>query len=741
MPSNGPEPSRGKRSVATRLLVAVLMASWLVGGVDGLFVATPSSRPLVVLFAVMLSSIIGVAVGAVLWLAVTVLSRLPRLAPLLARVDEPAKPLPRQVVLHVYGYAISVIAIVAATAGVAKVAYPLLFDLQETELATVLAGAGVVLVAAGALVVMPALTSLVARVLERLDQEEKLSRPPAWLLAALVVVPLFMGTIALLRDYGPMLDEGRDVLAAILLLAATVQLLLVRRGAWLAQRWVALAAVVLAPLSATVGVLAYSPTAADAERAVLASLGARLVRRASDVDGDGASPFLEGEDCAPFDHTRRPGVMDIPGNQKDEDCDGADAKLAVVTSRARQKARYADVLTKDQIRKYNIVWVVIDAVRADHVPTLGYDKPTMPFIDELAKESWLFSRAYSQSSATALSFPSMLSGANPAMLKWQRTRKRPDVVDTELMLAERLKALGYDTALFMTEYTSTRFKGLQQGFDHVGVLALDKATKRQWKERRGAIATAQAIDYLANAAPGPKPQKPLFMVVYYPDPHAPYVRHKDIDSSAFSTDAVGDYDTELRFADAHLKVFIEQLKARPGVWEDTILVVLSDHGEEFEEHGGKRHALTCHVESVHVLLLVRIPGQKPQRIDARVGLVDVAPTVLELVGAPRGGGIISGQSLLIPGLTPEAVDPQRPLFCSVVSQKKKQKPFLRRSVRIGDLALLEDVHNGSYALYDTAADKGELNDLSQSPEYAQTVAVFRKLLKTNLGGNLTDFAK
>ncbi|MBK8942311.1 MAG: sulfatase-like hydrolase/transferase [Polyangiaceae bacterium] len=81
---------------------------------------------------------------------------------------------------------------------------------------------------------------------------------------------------------------------------------------------------------------------------------------------------------------------------------------------------------------------------------------------------------------------------------------------------------------------------------------------------------------------------------------------------------VGDYDTELAFADQQIRALVETLKARPSLWENTVLVVTADHGEEFGEHGGDRHAVTCYDEVVHVPLFVRVPGVPGQRVEQRV---------------------------------------------------------------------------------------------------------------------------
>ncbi|RLB60424.1 MAG: hypothetical protein DRI90_13770, partial [Deltaproteobacteria bacterium] len=396
--------------------------------------------------------------------------------------------------------------------------------------------------------------------------------------------------------------------------------------------------------------------------------------------------------------------------------------------------RFSDRLSGEQQRHYNVVWVIIDAIRADHVQSLGYDKATMPNFDKLASESLLFSRAYSQSSATVLSFPSMFTGSYPATLHWEMSNKRIQPVASSVTVAERFKKAGYTTGLILSEHTKKYFVGIQQGYDEVITLKLAKNTKQLWKERRSPIALSKAIEYIAEKAPGAKARSPFFLTVYFPDPHSPYKRHADVDSSNFATGPIGNYDTELAFSDRYLGQLITHLKDRPKVWDDTIFVVVADHGEEFGEHGGTRHARSCHIESVHVPLLIRIPGIAPKKLDAPVALIDVLPTLIECTGIARDGGMLHGHSLLIPALTDHA-ELDRPIFCSVVSQKGRIK-FFRRSVRQKHFALLNNVGTGRETLFDMAQDPEEKTNLAASRQHADELKRLRALLRATRTGNL-----
>ena len=126
-------------------------------------------------------------------------------------------------------------------------------------------------------------------------------------------------------------------------------------------------------------------------------------------------------------------------------------------------------------------------------------------------------------------------------------------------------------------------------------------------------------------------------MAHFDDVHHPYRAHLGRSVPSFPSPnrniaaydrCIANFDNMLRFLTSHLK--------QAGVWDDTIVILTADHGEEFGEHGGAIHSLTCYVESVHVPLIVRIPGFKPQRISSRVALTDLAPTLIEAMSLPGG---------------------------------------------------------------------------------------------------------
>ncbi|NUP10441.1 MAG: sulfatase-like hydrolase/transferase [Polyangiaceae bacterium] len=735
----GPARSRDGYIRRVHPVAGFVLAGWVFGALEGALTPPSKSRALVILFAAVFGSIFGSLVGAVLWLASIGLRRIGPLRRAVARLAWLADGSEGRSdrLLTIYSFAASALVVSAVATAGASFLFARLFELQEQDLVRGLAVVVVSIVAIGGLIGSFFVGFALRRGARFLARKKWLPVPaPAWALyLAFVTLPLFLGIYPFMRKHGGMLGIVRDGTLVVLMIAAGVQgVLLLRRVPDRAARLVTSAVAAVALLAALlVGFSRRGPVVGAAELSPVASLGARAARFMTDVDRDGSSSMFGGLDCAPFNRARAPGRAEIPGNGVDEDCNGSDT---TTTAALENAVRFSDALQPKQIKNYNVVWVIVETVRADHVSAIDYDRPTFPYLAKLAKESLLFTDAYSQSSGTVISIPSMLSGMDPGMAEWTRQRNHPQLLPQELLLAERLKAKGYNTGFVLDVYLKNNFLSIQRGFDQLLLAEPDNQNKNN-RPRRNLFSTAKAAEFLART----KPDEPFFLVVYYPDPHAPYTRHKDVDNSKFEKSDLGDYDSELAFADQQIRALVEMLKARPSVWDKTIFVMNADHGEEFQEHGGVRHAISCHDEVLHVPLLMRIPGIAASRIDARVGLIDVVPTILEMLGARDDTSRLSGRSLLIPALRPEQVEATRPLFCTIPSITDKYGTFFRRAVRTGDYTLLQDVNEGTYSLFDAKTDRGEQRDLSQSPEHAATFDSLKQLLEVSRTGNLRDHTK
>jgi arylsulfatase A-like enzyme len=296
-------------------------------------------------------------------------------------------------------------------------------------------------------------------------------------------------------------------------------------------------------------------------------------------------------------------------------------------------------------RRPNVVVVLVDTLRADHLPTYGYPRATAPFLDSLARDGVVFENAWSTSSWTAPAAASLFTSLYPQEHGVvhgldRRADGAPGgdrrlvnrIPDGEQTLAEMFKAAGYRTLGVSDNAHVSRETGFHQGFDE-----FESATG----------ATAERLhkwvrDHRAQMAAGP-----YFLYVHYVEPHEPYLP-RDPWYSEFARDGrahpthakyVDAYDSEIRSLDDGLA----RLYRACGWADDTVVIVTSDHGEEFGDHGGGGHAHSLYSEVLRVPLLVHgLPGAVARRIDEPVSLVDVLPTLRELAGGaadPRAEGV------------------------------------------------------------------------------------------------------
>jgi len=171
---------------------------------------------------------------------------------------------------------------------------------------------------------------------------------------------------------------------------------------------------------------------------------------------------------------------------------------------------------------------------------------------------------------------------------------------------------------------------------------------------------------------------------------------------------------------------IEKLK-EANVWDNTVLIVTADHGEEFGEHGGTIHSRTCYEEVTHVPLFLRIPNAGAKRIQSPVALLDIVPTLLEMLDKENATANLDGQSLLVPLYEPNDVDQNRPLFCTIYQVMSGRPKFFTRSVRRGKWSLFEESYTGRVELYNHANDHKERVNLAAEPGFVPVVSDLRHL--------------
>ncbi|MFN7941454.1 MAG: sulfatase [Thermoanaerobaculia bacterium] len=313
----------------------------------------------------------------------------------------------------------------------------------------------------------------------------------------------------------------------------------------------------------------------------------------------------------------------------------------------------------------NVVVYLVDTLRADHLGCYGYARPTSPRVDAFAREAALFTGARAQSSWTRPTVASIVTGLYPPTHgAMDRANRIPDAATT---LAERLRALGYATAFVTTNAnTSARF-GFAQGVDDF----------RYMQERRNSagfhVASAKVTEWALPWLERRDRERPFLLFLHTTDPHAPYLPPEEFRRRLAADVADPDlglrrtlaklqsgklpaaellpqeihlYDAEIAANDDSFGELLDFL-ARQGLLDDSIVVFVADHGEEFLEHGKVEHGKTLYEEQLRVPLLVRLPRGESggRRIDGTAEQVDLVPTILEAIGAPADPAL-PGRSLL-----------------------------------------------------------------------------------------------
>lgn len=332
----------------------------------------------------------------------------------------------------------------------------------------------------------------------------------------------------------------------------------------------------------------------------------------------------------------------------------------------------------------SVILVSIDSLRADHCSAYGYraafapDLPTTPFLDRMASEGLLCEQGIAATSWTLPSHVSLLTGLG-CVEHGVRTRQErmPSSVEP---LAERFARAGYATAGFFSGPFLHPVWGFARGFQrYEGVVdysmsfdSLASEEKGSLREVHGASHTDAlcservvdaAIDWLGEIE---GEGEPFFLFLHLWDPHYDYAPPVElataydpdydgtVDGSDFmAKDKVWEgrdlehlkalYDAEIRYTDDQLARLWSRVEAM-GLADHAVLVITSDHGEEFYEHGHKGHQRTLYEESVRVPMVFWAPDEIPagSRISAQTGLVDIYPTLLDLCGVEQPSGLTGG---------------------------------------------------------------------------------------------------
>jgi arylsulfatase A-like enzyme len=324
---------------------------------------------------------------------------------------------------------------------------------------------------------------------------------------------------------------------------------------------------------------------------------------------------------------------------------------------------------------------MVDTLRADRLSAYGYTGIRTPHVDALAADGIRYAKNFAQASWTRPSVATILTGLYPSSHgAVHKADLLPDRVDT---IAEALNFFGYRTVGFPNNVNVSESFNFQQGFQEYHYLApalffgaTEAAAKltlynglRLVRERFFArrvsvehyyqpanVVTDRVLEWIDTNRDGP----PFFLYAHYMDPHDPYMVHP-FNGEGYARVALPNpppdlalrlsavYDGEVRYLDEHLGRLVAGLRER-GFYDDTIIVLTSDHGEEFHEHGGWWHGTTLYDEQTHVPLVVKPArgGARGVVVETMTTHLDVAPTILAAVGAPVPP-VMQGQVLALDG--------------------------------------------------------------------------------------------
>ena len=347
-----------------------------------------------------------------------------------------------------------------------------------------------------------------------------------------------------------------------------------------------------------------------------------------------------------------------------------------------------------------VILISIDTLRADRLPAYGYQKVRTPNIDAFAAQSVLFERAYAHAPQTLPAHASILSGALP-FEHGVRDNVGFTFAANRWTLPGALLARGWQTAGFVSAYVLRSQTGISSGFELYDseLPAASGEVSIGQVQRPGEATVAAAQAWLAQRAAS----RPFFLFLHLYEPHKPYAP-----PSRFA--AYAPYDGEIAYVDEILGRFFDHLRAN-DLYDRSTIVLLADHGEGLGDHGEEEHGLFLYQETIRVPLLIKLPGQRAgRRVAAPVQQIDLAPTILDLVGAP-GPPNARGRSL---------------------------KPLLDGSGTVADAgiyseALYSRYHFGWSELYSLTdaryrlirAPRDELFDLERDPAEATSIAAER----------------
>ena len=343
--------------------------------------------------------------------------------------------------------------------------------------------------------------------------------------------------------------------------------------------------------------------------------------------------------------------------------------------------------------------ISIDTLRGDRLPTYGYAGVETPHLAALAADSIVFDNALAHVPLTLPSHVTLFTGLLPFQ-NGVRDNQGYTLEKTRTTLATFLAGRGYATGAAVSAFALNHFSGVSEGFEfYEDGIESRRAGQALGQLQRSGWQTERLLEDWIEKRPSGKPFLAFFHIY---EPHSPY----DPPEPFRSRYLANPYDGEVAASDAIIGKFLEFLKAR-GLYDGSVIVLLSDHGEGLGDHGEEEHGIFVYREAIRVPLFVKLPGRTfaGRRVGRAVGLVDVFPTLVALLGE-KPPLSFPGISLVTPA--PDGL-PERRVYSETL--------YPRFHLGWSDLASLTDdryqyIHSPRSELYDWRADPGEKADLA-----------------------------
>lgn len=368
----------------------------------------------------------------------------------------------------------------------------------------------------------------------------------------------------------------------------------------------------------------------------------------------------------------------------------------------------APTVSPDELRRlapegaadgYNLLFISVDTLRADHVGCYGYAAAETPAIDSLARSGVLFEHGVAAAPITLPAHSSMMTGLD-VPTHGVRNNGTFRLGEEHRTLAEVLRAAGYETAAFVGAYVLDGHYGLDRGFDVYDddVNPEDAVvSETRYSERTADHVSGAALAWLEDAATRPAP---FFAWLHYFDPHGPYEPPPPF-RERFSS---APYDGEIAFADREIGRVLDFLDSA-GLRERTLVVFTADHGESLGEHGETSHALLIYDATVRVPLIVSAPSLFAEAVryaDGAVGHPDLLPSLTHLLGLDAPAGL-DGRNVFA-----HPPDGARTVYVETLAPLLHHGWSPLHGLRRAGSKL---IHAPTKEYYDLVADPGELDNL------------------------------